>query len=63
MITFEFSEIGSYEDRYIARHSIIIRGVNRLIGTEEAAKKIGKVFELRFGKSQVMSCNTYRQSK
>lgn len=47
----------------MARHSVIIRGVNKNIGTEEAAKKIGKVFEQRFGKSFVISCNTYRQQK
>lgn len=45
MSQFEFSSSVEYQDRYVARHSVIIRGVNRDIGTEEAAKKIGKVFE------------------
>jgi hypothetical protein len=47
----EFSSQVEYSDRYVARHSIIIRGVNRKIGTEEAAKKIGKIFESRFLKN------------
>lgn len=63
MSSLEYPSPVEYQDRYVQRHSVIIRGVNRDIGTEEAAKKIGKVFEQRFGKSYVISCNTYRQSK
>jgi hypothetical protein len=50
MAVFEFSSQVEYHDRYVARHAVIIRGVNRNIGTFEASKKIGKVFESRFGK-------------
>ena len=60
MASIEYEQEVDYRDRYVARHSVIIRGVNRLIGTEEAALKIGKVFEQRFGKDHVVACNTYR---
>lgn len=63
MASFEFSSQVEYHDRYVARHAVIIRGVNRNIGTVEVAKKVGRVFEQRFGKEKVISCNTYRQSK
>ena len=46
----------------VASHSVIIRGVNTEIGTEEASKKISKVFEQRFKKHNVISCNTFRKS-
>jgi len=42
---------------------VIIKGVNRNIGTEEASRRVSRVFESRFGKGQVIQCNTYRQSK
>lgn len=44
MASFEFSSQVEYHERYVARHAIIIRGVNRNFGTEEVAKRIGKVF-------------------
>ena len=50
MSSFEFSSQVEYHDRYVARHAIIIRGVSRDIGTNEVARKIGKLFEQRFTK-------------
>ena len=61
MSGFEFQTASSFLDLFVASHSVIIRGVNTEIGTEEAAKKIGKVFEQRFKKSNVISCNTFRK--
>lgn len=63
MAAFGFSSHVDYHDKFVARHTVIIRGVNRDIGTNEVARKIGKVFEQRFEKEQVISCNAYRQSK
>ena len=60
MADFEFSSQVEYHDRYVARHAVIIRGVNRNIGTNEVAKRIRKLFEIRFSRDQVVSCNTYR---
>jgi len=42
---------------------VIIRGIDTEIGTEEASYQILKMFEARFGKGNVMSCNCYRLSK
>lgn len=65
MSEYEFDTSEQYIDRFVAKHSVIIRGVNTQIGTEEAAKKVTKLFEQRFGKEQkdpVVSCNTFRKS-
>ena len=45
MSSYEFYSANIFIDQLVASHSIIIRGVNTEIGTEEASKKIGKVFE------------------
>jgi len=37
MSKFEFRAEDDYQDKYLARHSLIISGVNPNIGTEEAA--------------------------
>ena len=61
MSQYEFDTSEQYIDRFVARHSVIIRGVNTQIGTEEAAKKVTRLFDQRFGKDQVISCNTFRK--
>jgi hypothetical protein len=55
MEEFEFQSQFEYVDRFVARHSVIIRGVNPDIGTERAARKVGLVFETRF-KNQLITC-------
>lgn len=62
MSSLEFYTASTFIDEFVSSHSVIIRGVNTDIGTDEASKKIGKVFEQRFGKQNVISCNTFRKS-
>ena len=61
MSKFEFYSANNYIDRFVARHSVVITGVNPHIGTEEASQNVKKVFKKRFGKEKVVSCNTYRR--
>lgn len=61
MSKFEFYSANNYIDRFVARHSVVITGVNPHIGTEEASQNVKKVFKKRFGKEKVLSCNTYRR--
>jgi len=62
MSTYEFQSANTFIDNFVASHSVIINGVNKQIGTEEASRKIAKVFQQRFGKDKVMSCNTFRKT-
>lgn len=61
MSQLQFYSANAYMDQFVASHSVIIRGVNTQIGTEEASKKIGKVFSQRFKDQNVMACSTFRK--
>jgi hypothetical protein len=63
MLQFEFTSEIEYKDRYVANHSVIIRGINTELGTEEASQQVQKIFENRFGERFVISVNTFRPSK
>lgn len=63
MLSFEFTSEIEYKDRYVANHSVIIRGINVELGTEEASQQVAKIFENRFGERFVISVNTFRPSK
>ena len=49
-------------EAFISQHSILIRGVNPLIGVDTANKMIAKVFEERFGQKKVVAVHTMRRT-
>ena len=61
MSQYEYDTQEQYIDRFVSRHTVIIRGVNTEIGTEEAKKKTQKLFQQRFGKDQVLACTAIRK--
>lgn len=56
----EFQSTDTFLDNFVARHALIIRGVYKNLGTEQIAKTMRRVFEHRFGKDKIISCNTFR---
>lgn len=58
----EFTSAEQFVEKFVAKHAIFIRGVNTKIGTVVAEKKIKRVFEQRFGKSEIVSCHAYKKS-
>lgn len=48
MAKFEFQPTIDHENEYASKHAVIIRGVNKQIGTETVEKKITKIFNKRF---------------
>jgi len=59
MSNFEFPAV-EFQDHIIAQHSIIIRGVAKDVGTEEANRNIRKVFEEHLGGKEVVAVHTLR---
>ena len=45
MSQYEYDTQEQYIDRFVSKHTVIIRGVNTEIGTEEAKKKTQKLFQ------------------
>jgi hypothetical protein len=62
MSTFEFQPAQQFLDYFVTSHSIMIRGVNKDIGTEESNLLIRKIFEERFGPKKVVSVKTIRKT-
>lgn len=62
MSRFEFSPMYKYLDNFISSHSIMIRGVNKKIGVDDANWMIRKVFEERFGDKQIVSVHAVRRT-
>ena len=58
----EFTSAEQFIERFVAKHAVFIRGVNTQIGTEVVRKKVTRVFEQRFGKSEVVACHAYKKS-
>ena len=49
-------------DNYAALHSIIVRGVNKKLGSDIANQMIRKVFEERFGPDSVVQVLTVKNT-
>jgi len=62
MSDFEFQSSSNFIDNFVARHAVIIRGINQKIGTKRAQKKVSQVFSKRFGPEKVISSHSYRPS-
>ena len=45
MSQYEYDTQEQYIDRFVSKHTVIIRGINTEIGTEEAKKKTQKLFQ------------------
>jgi hypothetical protein len=62
MLKFQFPPQEQYLDNFIQQHALMIRGINREIGVEEANWMIRKVFECRFNQKQVVAVHTVRNT-
>lgn len=64
MSDFEFYSSNAFIDRFVANHSLIITGVNTALSTDQAQRKVKKVFDYRFRgeDTKVISCNAFRKT-
>ena len=65
MSEFEFFSSNALIDRFVANHSLVITGINTALSTEQAQRKVKKVFDYRFRgeDTKVLSCNAFRKTE